>query len=149
MSSEVKLPADCTYIANIHNKRKTGKTRLFFRRFSTSQYNQGGFDNQISDAYICQPGWEDDIKRWEKMFKREYFPYLERKKSDYKKATEWVNARYTEITCDHIKNTMEDIVRSEGLRIRRIKREYLQRLIDDKHFINEIRANPEAYTDII
>jgi hypothetical protein len=42
---------------------------------------------------------------------------------------------------------MEDVVRSEELRIRRVKREYLQRLLDDKHFIDEIRVNPEAYTD--
>lgn len=149
MSTNLRLPADCAYIADIHNKRKSGKTRSFSRRFGRSQYNQGGFDNVISDAYICEKGFESDIRRWEKMYKRNYYDFLIRNKSNYKRATEWIDPVHTQITCDHIKNTMEDVVRSEGLHIRRIKREHLQRLVDDTDFINNIRVNPLKYTEAI
>lgn len=149
MSTKVRLPADCAYIADIHKKRKSGKTRSFSRRFGRSQYNQGGFDNVISDAYICEKGFESDIRRWEKMYKRNYYDFLIRNKSNYKRATEWIDPVHTQITCDHIKNTMEDVVRTQGLHIRRIKREHLQRLADDTDFINDIRANPLKYTEAV
>ena len=42
---------------------------------------------------------------------------------------------------------MEDVVRNENLHIRRIKDEHLQRLVDDKDFINDVRANPSKYTE--
>jgi len=42
---------------------------------------------------------------------------------------------------------MENVVRSEQLHIRRIKSEHLQRLVDDKNFINDIRSNPNKYTE--
>jgi hypothetical protein len=147
MSSNKRLPADLAYIANIHNKRKSGKTRSFARRFGRSQYNQGGFENLISDAYICERGYESDINRWEKVYKREYYDFLIRKKNNYKAVTEWIDPKHNDaIDCDHIKNTMEAVVRNEGLHLRKIKPEHLQRLIDDANFINDIRANPEKYT---
>ena len=42
---------------------------------------------------------------------------------------------------------METVVREEQLHIRRIKSEHLQRLIDDKDFINDVRANLGKYTE--
>ena len=147
MSTKARLPADLAYIANIHNKKKSGKTRSFSRRFGRSQYNQGAFENIINDAYICDLGFESDIRRWEKVYKREYYDFLIRKKTNYKQATEWIDPKYTEIDCLHIKNTMETIVREEQLHIRRIKSEHLQRLIDDKDFINDVRANLGKYTE--
>lgn len=147
MTTTERLPADLAYIANIHDKRKSGKTRSFSRRFGRSQYNQGGFDNVINDAYICERGFESDIRRWEKVYKREYYVFLIRKKTNYKHATEWVDPKHTHIDCDHIKKTMESVVRVEKLHIRRIKKEHLQRLVDDKDFINDVRANPNKYTE--
>jgi hypothetical protein len=149
MSTKARLPADLAYIANIHDKRKSGKTRSFSRRFGRSQYNQGAFENAINDAYICDLGFESDIRRWEKVYKREYYDFLIRKKTNYKQATEWIDPKHTEIDCLHIKNTMESIVREEKLHIRRIKSEHLQRLVDDKDFINDIRSNREKYTETI
>jgi len=148
--STPRLLADLAYIANIHNKRKSGKTRSFSRRFGRSQYNQGGFENVISDAYICEKGHESDIRRWEKMYKREYYDFLIRKKTNYNQATEWIDPKFNEqINCDHIKQTMEEIVRNENLHIRRIKSEHLQRLVDEKNFIHDVRANLSKYTDPI
>lgn len=147
MSKKVRLPADCSYIADIHKKKKSGKTRSFSRRFGRSQYNQGGFDNLISDAYICEKGFESDIRRWEKMYKRHYYDFLIRSKSNYKRATEWIDPKHSHIDCNHIKSTMENVVRSEGLHIRRIKSEHLQRLADDPQFLNDIRANLLKYTE--
>lgn len=150
MSTKVRLPADLTYIANIHNKRKSGKTRSFSRRFGRSQYNQGGFENTISDAYICEKGYESDVRRWEKMYKRAYYEFLTRKKTNYKQATEWIDEKFNDqIDCLHIKKTMEKIVKAEKLHFRRIKSEHLQRLLDDNGFINDIRSNPNKYTDPI
>lgn len=149
MNAAVKLLADLSYIANIHNKCKSGKTKSFSRRFGRSQYNQGGFNNVISYAYICERGFESDIRRWEKMYKRNYYDFLIRNKSNYKRATEWIDPTHSQIDCDHIKNTMENVVRTEELHIRRIKKEHLQRLVDDKDFINDIRANPTKYTEKI
>ena len=82
MSTTARLPADLAYIANIHNKKKSGKTRSFSRRFGRSQYNQGAFENIINDAYICDLGFESDIRRWEKVYKREYYDFLIRKKKN-------------------------------------------------------------------
>ena len=148
MSTTIRLPADLAYIANIHDKRKSGKTRSFARRFGRSQYNQGGFDNAINDAYICERGYESDIRRWEKVYKREYYDFLIRKKTNYQQATEWIDPKFNDkIDCAHIKSTMEDVVRNENLHIRRIKDEHLQRLVDDKDFINDVRANPSKYTE--
>ena len=148
MSTKVRLPADLAYIANIHNKRKSGKTRSFSRRFGRSQYNQGGFENVISNAYICEKGYESDIRRWEKMYKREYYDFLMRKKTNYKQATEWIDPKFNDdIDCVHIKNTMENIVRGENLHIRRIKNEHIQRLVDEKDFINDVRVNIDKYTE--
>jgi hypothetical protein len=150
MSTKVRLPADLAYIANIHDKRKSGKTRSFSRRFGRSQYNQGGFENVISGAYICERGYESDIRRWEKVYKREYYDFLMRKKTNYKQATEWIDPKFNDrIDCAHIKKTMESIVHDEKLHIRRIKSEHLQRLVDDKNFINDIRVNPDKYTEVI
>ena len=148
MSTTIRLPADLAYIANIHDKRKSGKTRSFARRFGRSQYNQGGFDNAINDAYICERGYESDIRRWEKVYKREYYDFLIRKKTNYQQATEWIDPKFNDkIDCAHIKATMEDAVRNESLHIRRIKAEHLQRLVDEKDFINDIRANIAKYTE--
>ena len=148
MSIAIRLPADLAYIANIHDKRKSGKTRSFSRRFGRSQYNQGGFDNTIYGAYICEKGFESDIRRWEKMYKREYYEFLIRKKTNYKQATEWIDPKFNnQIDCEHIQQTMEKIVRDEKLHIRKIKLEHLQRLVDDKDFINDIRTNPKKYTE--
>lgn len=149
MTTKVRLPADLAYIANIHNKRKSGKTRSLSRRFGRSQYNQGGFENVISDAYICEPGYESDIRRWEKVYKREYYEFLIRNKSNYKQATEWVDPKHNHIDCAHIKRTMETVVREEKLHLRRIKPEFLQRLVDEKDFINDVRANQSKYTEPI
>jgi hypothetical protein len=150
MSNKVKLLADLAYIANIHNKRKSGKTRSFSRRFGRSQYNQGGFDNTLFGAYICEPGYESDIRRWEKVYKREYYDFLIPKKTNYKQRTEWIDEQFNDkIDCGHIRQTMEDVVRNEKLHIRRIKIQHLQRLIDEKDFINDIRANPQKYTESI
>ena len=150
MSTKVRLPADLAYIANIHDKRKSGKTRSFSRRFGRSQYNQGGFENVISGAYICERGYESDIRRWEKVYKREYYDFLMRKKTNYKQATEWIDPKFNDrIDCAHIKKTMESSVHDEKLHIRRIKSEHLQRLVDDKNFINDIRVNPDKYTEVI
>lgn len=146
----IKLPADLAYIANIHNKRKSGKTRSLARRFGRSQYNQGGFENSLNDAYICEKGYESDINRWEKIYKREYYDFLIRKKNNYKAATEWIDPKHNNhISCDHIRDTMENLVRDEKLHIRKIKQEHLQRLVDDSSFINDVRANLEKYTDEI
>jgi hypothetical protein len=145
--SATRLPADLAYIADIHGRKKSGKTRSFSRRFGRSQYNQGGFDNTISDAYICEKGYESDIRRWEKIYKREYYDFLVRKKTNYNQTTEWINPKHIHIDCDHIKNTMEPLVRAEKLHIRKIKSEYLQRIIDDKDFINDIRNNIDKYTE--
>jgi hypothetical protein len=150
MSTTLRLPADLAYIANIHDKRKSGKTRSFARRFGRSQYNQGGFDNAINDAYICERGYESDIRRWEKVYKREYYDFLIRKKTNYQQATEWIDPKFNDkINCAHIKATMEGVVRNENLHIRRIKAEHLQRLVDDKDFINDVRANLGKYTEPI
>lgn len=149
MNTKVRLPADLVYIANIHNKCKSGKTRSFSRRFGRSQYNQGGFDNTIDGAYICEKGYESDSRRWEKVYKRNYYDFLIRSKSNYRRATEWIDPIHSHIDCGHIKNTMENVVRTEGLHIRRIKKEHIQRLVDDKDFINDIRANPTKYTEKI
>lgn len=148
MSNGTRLPADLAYIANIHNKRKSGKTRSFSRRFGRSQYNQGGFDNTLNAAYICEKGYESDIRRWEKIYKREYFDFLMRKKTNNKQATEWIDPKFNDqIDCNHIKQTMETIVRNEKLHIRRIKSEHLQRLVDEKDFINDVRTNQLKYTE--
>jgi len=145
-----KLQADCAYIAKIHNKCKSGKTRSFARRFGRSQYNQGGFENIMSNAYICQEGFESDIDRWEKIYKREYYHFLIRKKNNYKAATEWIDEKFNDvINCTHIQRTMENIVCEEKLHIRKIKSEYLIRLLDDANFIHDVRANLEKYTDEI
>ena len=54
MSTTARLPADLAYIANIHNKKKSGKTRSFSRRFGRSQYNQGAFENIINDFKLLK-----------------------------------------------------------------------------------------------
>lgn len=139
--------ADQTYIAEIHGKRKSGKSVNIARRFGRSQYNQGGYNFPVFEAYICLPGYEAHVRRWEKLYKRHYHDELERNKKDYTKVTEWVKIECTDITCNHIKETMEGYVRSKNLKLRRIKKEHLHRLQEDKHFINTIRANLEKYTD--
>jgi hypothetical protein len=148
-TKKIRLPADLAYIADIHNKRKAGKTRSFSRRFGRSQYNQGGFDNKISDAYICEKGYESDIRRFEKVYKREYYDFLIRNKLNYKQATEWIDPLHSHISCEHIRDTMETVIRKEKLHILKIKKEHLERLVDDPKFIHFIRNDPYKYTDSV
>jgi hypothetical protein len=149
MSNKVRLPADGGYIANINGIRKAGKTISFYRRFGKSQYNQGGVANTPDYAYICYPGYESHWKRWEKLYKREYHFYLKRHKKNNKKVTEWIDEKFTHIDCEHIMHTMDDIVRKENLQIRKIKTEYISRIVDDPNFINQVRENIDKYTDAI
>lgn len=139
--------ADGAYIAKLHERIKSGKTVSFARRFSRSQYNQGGFNNVISDAYLCEKGYESDIRRFEKIYKRLYHDFLIRNKKNYKRTTEWIDPAHSHINCDHVRNTMETAIRKEKLRIRKIKKEYLERLVDDSQFINLIRNDITKYTD--
>jgi hypothetical protein len=147
MSKKTYKQADQTYIAEIHSKRKSGKSVNIAKRFGRSQYNQGGFKFPVYALYISLPGYESHVRRWEKLYKRHYLDYLEKHKTKFNKVTEWVRAECTEITCQHIVETMESYVRSEKLKLRRVKKEYLKRLLEDKNFIETVRADLDKHTD--
>lgn len=148
-NKRVRLPSDIGYIGNIRNRRKLGKTRVLRRRFGRSQYNQGGFNDGPQWACMSEPGFESDINRFEKLYKREYFKELIKKADDPQKATEWIDPIYDHIDCEHIINTMENLIRAENLKIKRIKPEAIKRIMEDSSFINEVRENRDQWLDNI
>lgn len=148
MTSKKKQEADLAYISDINGRRKSGKSRTLKRRFSKSQYNQGMQDNKPHTVYICPDGWTADVKRYEKLYKRFFYDKLIKKSGgNGKEASEWISEEFPEITCEVIKEVMENAIRSENLNLRRVKEDYLRKLQNDSDFIHTLRENIEKYTD--
>lgn len=140
---------DQFYIANIHGKCKGGKTGSIYDRFGRSQYNTGAFDNTPSYVYFAVPSVVFPIDRLEVLYEREFCDYLIPKIRNFRRLTEFINPKFTEITVDVIRDTIEACIKQEKLPIMRLKKEYVLTCQIDKEFVQKVRDDPKKYLEKI
>jgi len=140
---------DQFYLTSYHGRKKFGVTCTSHARFGASQYNTGGFNNDICVLYFSESLYSDHIKRLEKLVKRELYNYLMRSSKDPNKALEFIDEKHEHIDIPYMQKTVEELIIKYRLKIRRLKSVYLASIRMDNNFENRIRENPEKYLEPI
>lgn len=144
---KITAPQDHFYIALIHGQCKGGKTGNIYNRFGNSQYNAGKFDNLPSFVYFAVPSIVFPIDRLETIYERSFADFLIPSKNNFRKLTEYIDKKHTHITVDVIRDVIENCIKTEKLKIKRLKKDFLLTCQIDNELAQKVRDNPDKYLE--
>lgn len=126
---------------------KLGKTGDIFHTFSYSRYNAGGLHKLPSAVYFAIPSLPFPVDRIEEIYYTHFYKYLLPVRGNFRKRLEYIDPRYTEITVDHIQHVIEDYIRQEGIRVRRLKKDFIKTIPFTPSLSADVRNDYEHYTE--
>lgn len=126
---------------------KLGKTSDICHTFSDSRYNAGGKHKLPTAVYFAVPMLPFPADKIEDIYNYKFYDFLLPKKGNFREKLEYINPVHTHITAKHIQEVIEDEIRQKGIRVRRLKSEFIKTIPINPNLAEDVRNNYDFYTE--